>query len=121
MHPEIAEQARQSIDAVKSGYCILVIPLLAEKGGYTDANRILVVDADEQMQMQRLGARDDIDRTQAEAILAAQATREQRLAIADDVIENSGTEADLREKVQEMHRFYLFLCESRSTQESGPD
>ena len=121
MHPEIAEEARSQIGAIKSGYCILVIPLLAEKGGFSGVDRVLVVDTDPEIQMQRLESRDDASHAEAQAALSAQATREQRLNFADDIIVNSGPEGELIAKVQEMHRFYLFLCDTSSAGEPGQD
>jgi len=114
MHPEIAQEARRQIRAIKNGYCMLVIPLLAEKGGFSGVDRVLVVDADTEDQLHRLGSRDDVSPDQAQAALDAQATREQRLSYADDVINNSGSVKDLAAKVQEMHQFYLFLSNPAS-------
>lgn len=111
MHPEIAEEARRRIGELDSGYCLLVIPLLAEKGGFVGVDRVLLVDVSPEIQMERMQARDGASASQVEEVLAAQATRKQRLAIADDVIENSGPIAALREKVLELHRFYLSLCQ----------
>jgi dephospho-CoA kinase len=107
MHPQIAAEARDRINQVTSGYCILVIPLLAEKGRYSGVDRILVVDTNIEAQRARLSSRDDVSDEQADAAIAAQASREQRLAIADDVIENSGSKADLKIKVEELHIAYL--------------
>ena len=73
---------------------------------------MLVVDADPQVQLQRLLARDGGDREQAQAILAAQASREQRLAAADDVIGNDGDREHLAERVAALHRRYLELFEA---------
>jgi dephospho-CoA kinase len=117
MHPAIAEEARRRIGELDGGYCLLVIPLLAEKGGYAGVDRVLVVNVDPAIQIQRLKIRDGASKKQARLILAAQATPEQRLAIADDVIENSGEIAVLREKVQELHRLYSSLS---GTAESEP-
>jgi dephospho-CoA kinase len=110
MHPQIAAVARDRINQVRSGYCILVIPLLAEKGKYSGVDRILVVDTDIATQLARLSARDEVSDEQAQAAIAAQASREQRLVIADDVIENSGNKADLKLKVEELNNTYLSYC-----------
>lgn len=112
MHPEIAEEVRRRILMLDAPYCLLVIPLLAEKGGYAGVDRVLVVDVDPSIQINRLNIRDGASKKQARLVLAAQATREQRLAIADDVIENDGSIADLREKVLELHRLYSSLSQA---------
>ncbi len=110
MHPQIAVEVRHRINQLNSAYCILVIPLLAEKGAYPGVNRVLVVDTDVDTQLERLSSRDGVSREQAQAALAAQASREQRLSIADDVIENSEDKADLQAKVKELHETYLSYC-----------
>ena len=109
MHPRIAEEALKRIGKVTTPYCILVIPLLAESGGRGSADRVLVVDVPAETRIQRLMARDDIAREQAQAALSAQTTREARLALADDVIDNSGDISELPERVAELHRQYMEL------------
>ncbi|MFO7306888.1 MAG: dephospho-CoA kinase [Gammaproteobacteria bacterium] len=106
-HPAIrAELARRSASA-GGAYQVHVIPLLVETGRTRDYDRVLVVDCPREVQIQRLMARDGATAEQAEAILAAQATREQRLAVADDVIVNTGTLDELYQRVDELHRKYL--------------
>lgn len=106
-HPAIrAELARRSQQA-EGPYQIHVIPLLVEGGRASAYDRVLVVDAPEEQQLRRLMARDASSETQARRILAVQATRQQRLAIADDVIENTGTLEALREQVHSLHRSYV--------------
>jgi len=96
LHPLIRQRVAQSITAVTAPYCVLVVPLLAETGFYADArHRVLVVDVDEPTQLERVMARDHIDQAQAQAILNAQASRQQRLALADDVITNNGALEEL--------------------------
>jgi dephospho-CoA kinase len=117
LHPRIRDALREACAAAPSPYAIAAIPLLAEGGGrskYPWLDRILVVDAPPAMQVQRLVARDGGTREQAERILAAQATREQRLAIADDVIENDGSTDALTHRVAELHASYLRLAGSKS-------
>lgn len=110
MHPEIAAEARRRIRRVEDGYCMLVIPLLAESGGYPGVDRVLVVDTDPETQLERLVKRDDVSKKQAKAALKAQVSRKERLAIADDVIENSGTPEQLQDKVEALHKRYLAYC-----------
>ena len=107
MHPEIAAEARRQISEVRTAYCILVIPLLAETGGFAGIDRVLVVDAAPETQLSRLAARDEVSAEEANATLAAQASREQRLAIADDVISNDGSLQDLEARVEQLHQAYL--------------
>jgi dephospho-CoA kinase len=109
MHPEIAVEARRQIENVRSAYCILVIPLFAETGGFTGVNRVLVVDAAGESQLARLSARDGVDEAQAHAAIAAQASREQRMAFADDIIVNDGSLEELEIEVRRLHRHYLEL------------
>jgi dephospho-CoA kinase len=85
------------------------IPLLVE-GGARDLDRILVVDADEELQIARLMARDSIGVAEAHSMLAAQATRAARLKAADDVLVNSGTVTELRRAVDRLHERYLELA-----------
>jgi dephospho-CoA kinase len=112
LHPAIrAEMERQSIAAAQAGpYQMLVIPLLAEGGRRDHIDRVLVVDAPESVQVERLMARDAVTREQAEASLRAQAQRETRLGIADDVVKNTGRIEDLREQVAALHDRYLKLA-----------
>jgi dephospho-CoA kinase len=116
LHPAIrAEMERQSARAAASApYHMLVIPLLAEGGGRDRADRVLVVDVPESLQIERLIARDTVTRAQAEGSLQAQASRAARLAIADDVVTNSGQIDDLREQVQALHERYLTLSRHKA-------
>ena len=107
LHPAIrAEMERQS-RAAGGPYQVLVIPLLVEGGRRDHIDRVLVVDVPEATQIERLVRRDGVSRDQAEAALRAQASRDARLAFADDVIENTGDLAALETRVAELHRDYL--------------
>jgi dephospho-CoA kinase len=112
LHPAIGAEVKRRIAAVEAPYCILVVPLLAESGRYDWADRVLVVDVDEETQISRVMARDRISRAQAQAILDAQATRQQRLALADDVIDNKGSLAELEQAVATLHARYSRLAKS---------
>ncbi len=112
LHPRIRAAMYDACVAAGSPYAMAAIPLLAEGGGraaYPWLARILVVDVPRDAQLQRLMQRDGNSREQAERILAAQATREHRLAIADDVIDNSGDIATLAPQVEVLHALYLSL------------
>jgi dephospho-CoA kinase len=88
-----------------------VIPLLIEGGRRHEYDRVLVVDAEEEDQIKRLTARDKSSLEQAQQILAAQVSRDERLDAADDVIVNTGTLEDLHQFVQTLHRNYTLLAE----------
>ena len=109
LHPRIEARARAAIRAADGPYVVLVVPLLIESGLFGDADRVLVVDVPESLQLDRLTARDGVTLDQARAALTAQATREQRLAVADDVIENTGTLEALDEQVRRLDREYRRL------------
>lgn len=109
LHPRIAEESRRQLAGLDAPYSILVVPLLFESGLFSDADRVLVVDVPESVQIERLMKRDESTREQADAMLAAQASRDQRLAKADDVIENTGTLAELNARVEELDRRYRDL------------
>jgi dephospho-CoA kinase len=100
---------RQSM-AAQGPYQVLVIPLLTEGGRRDHVDRVLLVDVPEELQIQRLMMRDGVSHEQAQASLNAQATRAQRLALADDVIRNTGRVDGLREQVAELHGKYLRLA-----------
>ncbi|MEO7478530.1 MAG: dephospho-CoA kinase [Lysobacteraceae bacterium] len=113
LHPRIRIGMHAACLAATSAYAMAAIPLLAEVGGrtaYPWLARILVVDAPRTLQLQRLLRRDGTTLDQAERMLAAQATREERLALADDVIDNSGSFEDLKPQVAALHQRYLELA-----------
>ena len=115
VHPRVREWLRRRIARDRGAYCILAIPLLAETWPqYAFVDRVLVVDAPAAMQIERLVRRDGVDREQARRTLAAQATREQRLALAHDVIANDGDEAALDSQVAALHARYLELAQQKS-------
>lgn len=90
-------------------YCIHVIPLLLETGQSGNYDRIIVVDVPINTQLDRLNARDNSNDKRSMAIINSQANRDERLAIADDVILNLGTLAELQSKVLELHKQYIKL------------
>jgi len=96
--------------AARSPWCLWVVPLLVENRLEKLADRVLVVDVDPAVQITRTIARDRVTREQAEKIIAAQATREARLAVADDIIENSGRPEEVAPLVAELHQCYLALA-----------
>ena len=114
LHPLIRQEVGKAVAKVKSSFCIVVIPLLAERGAYPNIDRVLVVDVDPDIQITRLMARDGTSRKQADHALASQASRIQRLAIADDIIDNSGSTEELHQKVMQLHQNYIQLATSAS-------
>lgn len=111
IHPRVRRALRQSVQDMRSAYGLLVIPLLVESGDYAWVDRVLVVDVPRALQISRLLSRDGITRDLAESMLDAQASREQRLAIADDVIDNSADLDALDKGVEILHRRYLELAD----------
>jgi dephospho-CoA kinase len=109
LHPPIAEEVMRRVSKLDEPYCIVVIPLYAESKAYSWIDRVLVVDVSEEVQITRVMKRDRISNGQALAILQAQTSRQDRLALADDVIDNSGALAELHEKVKALHQKYLAL------------
>jgi dephospho-CoA kinase len=113
LHPLIRADMEQSVELAVGPYVVLAIPLLIEGGPSNRVDRILVVDVDEAVQLQRVMARDGCTEEQARAILASQASRSARLAAADDVLLNTGTVTDLRQAVDHLHERYLRLAEAQ--------
>jgi dephospho-CoA kinase len=114
VHPAVREELRRQSLLATSAYQIHAIPLFIEGGGKGDYDRVLVVDCPESLQIQRVMQRDQVDEMQARQVLAAQATRQQRLAIADDVISNNSDIESLRAQVLSLHDRYLALAEAKA-------
>lgn len=112
LHPRIREATRREAAAVTGPYLVIVVPLLAESPMKRFVDRILVVDCSEEEQLRRLLSRDADDEAQARRMIAAQASREQRLAIADDVLDNDGPLDATRSAVAALHAKYLELSGS---------
>jgi dephospho-CoA kinase len=116
LHPLIRADMELSVERADGPYVVMAIPLLVEGNSRGRVDRILVVDADEAAQLQRVMARDGSSIEEARAILASQATRATRLAAADDVLLNDGTVTDLRHAVDALHARYLRLAEAQRTE-----
>ena len=116
LHPLIRDEMEREAGEAKGPYVIMAIPLLVESGtAGKRVDRVLVVDADEMLQIQRLHARDGASAEQARTILASQASRAARLACADDVLLNAGSVAELRQAVDRLHEQYLQLAQTSSS------
>jgi len=113
LHPRIRERAIALADEAETPYCILVIPLLVESAMDYPLDRILVIDTPRELQYQRVAARDAVTASEIDAILATQASREERLQIADDVVVNDSDLEQLHSEIERLHHFYLRLAAGR--------
>lgn len=112
LHPLIREESQRQLIAATSSqtdasYAVLMVPLLVESGSYRErVDRVVVVDCPVETQIQRVMARSGLSRAEVMRIIASQATREERLAAADDVIDNDGTLEHLRQQVAQLDAAY---------------
>ena len=108
LHPKILQKMKTSMDEYQEGVIVIVIPLLVEKNLWEPFDRAIVVDCEIETQLSRLISRENIDKEKAEVMLMAQASREQRLQLNDnlptDVIENNSQISDLKEKVANLNQ-----------------
>jgi dephospho-CoA kinase len=110
LHPLIRTLADERCRDALSAYVILAVPLLVESGTYRErCNRIVAVDCPENLQISRVMARSKLSETEVRAIMAAQASRAERLAVADDVLDNGGDLHHLEIQIADLHRKYLRL------------
>jgi dephospho-CoA kinase len=121
LHPAIRALTDSRCEAASGPYCIVAIPLLVETGGEKRFDRVLVVDCDPAIQLARVMARDGISREAAQRMLDAQASREARLAVADDIVRNDSDVAHLRDQVEKLHRIYVAAASrtARAMQSAG--
>jgi dephospho-CoA kinase len=110
LHPAIRQLMLLQTQQAKSTYCLMSVPLLVENKIYEQLDRVVIVDVDEPTQLRRTLLRDKTNEQQIRAIMSAQATRQQRLAVADDVIDNNGKADDLDKQVAQLHQQYLQLA-----------
>lgn len=118
LHPLIHQRTQTEINQAHSPYVLWVVPLLIENNLQQKADRVLVVDVSPEVQIARTIARDKVSRQHVQQILAAQATREARLSVADDVINNDGAPAQVAAHVDRLHRQYLELASQAAQQEN---
>jgi dephospho-CoA kinase len=119
LHPLIGEEIFSQLCAATSPYVLFVSPLLIEAKQTAMCDQIIVVDVPEAVQIERTMARDNNDKEQVEAIMASQTSREQRLAYADEIIENwHGFEA-LDNTIDELHQHFLRLAEIKASSEKA--
>jgi dephospho-CoA kinase len=106
LHPRVRAEIQTRAAKIDATYCLVAVPLLIESGMQDLVDRVLVVDCDPDQQVARVAARDTVPAEQIRAILAAQLPREQRLAAADDVIDNSGTPEALFLRIEDLDAQY---------------
>lgn len=110
LHPLIKDWTNRELETAISPYAILESPLLLEMGQNAQVDRVLVVDIPRQLQIKRASSRDNSTPNQIQAIINTQMSREQRLSLADDVIDNTCSLDDLQKKVAELHLTYLDMA-----------
>ncbi len=111
LHPMIRAESARRVAAAAGPYALLVVPLLIESAGYRErVGRVLVVDCPEELQITRVRQRSGLPEEQIRRIIASQVQREERLAAADDIIDNSGPISALQQQVQKLHENYLKLA-----------
>lgn len=110
LHPLIRDEVRRRLSISPGPYALVVIPLLTESRGHDYVSRIAVVDCSEDKQIARVTQRSKLSRDEVLAIMATQVSRKDRLAIADDVINNDGSPDELHKIVESLHREYLKLA-----------
>ncbi|MEZ9654021.1 dephospho-CoA kinase [Vibrio splendidus] len=109
LHPMIRNKIDSDLSKVTSPYGLLVAPLLVENQMQSMADRVLIVDVPTEVQIERTMSRDNVSREQVTAILKSQASREQRLAVADDVIKNHTKNQELLPQITDLHQKYLAI------------
>lgn len=112
LHPAIYQEAVRQIQAQEQApYTILAIPLLDKDTLYASViDRVLVIDCDENTQIERVKLRSKLNQTEIKHIIQAQAPRQERLSMADDIIENCGNVTELRQKIESLHKKYIKTC-----------
>lgn len=119
LHPQMRAAMIHWRDAQDAPYCLLSVAILLESGFHELVDRVLVVDAPEAVQLQRLMQRDGSSEALARQMLAAQTSREQRLQAAHDVLSNAGDPDSTRAQVHKLHRFYLALASGQKPESAG--
>ncbi len=115
LHPRIRRRTFEAVNAADGAYVVIVVPLLAESDFHELVDVVVVVDCDEATQLERLMARDDHDEAEARRMIAAQSSREARLALADHVIDNTGDRDALHAQVTRLHRALLAQADTHNT------
>ena len=111
IHPLVRDLMTERITMAQSPYSIVMVPLIFETNSMSNYNRILVIDCDPSLQLERATARDNNSKDQIQKIIDTQCSREERLSIANDVIPNNDSLNDLKTRSLIMHKFYLDLTQ----------
>lgn len=111
IHPAVRKEISQQIQKLSADYCIVSIPLLLEKDYKNSVDRVLVIDVAESVQIERVKQRDGSTEDQVRNIMKKQISRNERLAAADDVINNENSAQELQKKVCDLHHKYLKLSQ----------
>ncbi len=106
LHPVIYKEIARQTNGINSPYCIISIPLLLETGTLDIIDRILIIDASKELQLSRASARDNASLKNIETMIHSQISRDDRLAAADDIINNEGDIEILRKQIYDLHEFY---------------
>lgn len=114
LHPKVYQSMHDQAEALRQPYCIFAIPLLLETNRRDFVDRVLVIDCPEALQYERVSRRDGLDGPAIARIIAAQSSRADRLAAADDVLDNAGPPGLLRERVEALHQAYLSLARQQA-------
>ncbi|PJE80951.1 Dephospho-CoA kinase [invertebrate metagenome] len=114
LHPLINQQLRRELGAVRSLYAILVSPLMVETGQIELVDRLLVIDISEEVQLIRTMQRDKMTEVETQRIIDSQTDRKQRLSLADDIVDNSGSITKLHQQLEICHQHYLMLAKNFS-------
>ncbi len=109
LHPKIRDAVEQQVQQLDANYVIVAIPLLIETDQQSDYDRVLVIDCEPSQQIARTLQRDERNAQQVQAIVDAQASREQRLQVADDIIDNSKDRQFLQQQIAQLHTKYSAL------------
>lgn len=106
LHPVIYERIIHETENIDSSYCIISIPLLLETEALDIIDRVLIIDVSEKLQLSRASVRDNASLNDIERIIRTQISRDNRLAAADDIINNEGDIENLRRQIHNLHKFY---------------
>ncbi|VAW64963.1 Dephospho-CoA kinase [hydrothermal vent metagenome] len=112
LHPKIRDEINLQLTPLTSDYVIIAIPLLTETSQQSQYDRVLLIDCTEQQQIERTLSRDQRSLSEVKAIIQSQATRSERIKVADDIINNSFDLDTLKAKVYALHKYYLSLAQT---------
>ena len=115
MHPAIRTEMHHQAEQCDSAYCILSIPLLLETRQQNEVDRTLVIQSDKEIRTQRVKIRDKVPETQINSIMASQASDDERLQAADDIISNNSDLKSLKDQVSTLHDRYMAMAARKYT------